>query len=59
MKKTIAVILVLIAAVSMFTACGSSGRARSSSKAKYDYVTNKNGTRTWYETDNDHIVRVD
>ena len=26
---------------------------------RYDFVTNGDGTRTWYDTTNDNIVRVD
>ena len=54
MKKIIALVLALVMCLSL-CACGGSKK----SSNKYNYVTNSNGSRTWYETGNSHIVRID
>ena len=63
MKKFIRVVALLLclAVLSvgavLLTGCGDSSSKKSSSK--YGYVTNSDGTRTFYEKNNKHIQVVD
>ena len=50
-----AIVVVIVVMLITFS-CGSDS---GSSSSKYDYVTNSDGSRTWYDTTNDHIVRFD
>lgn len=52
-------IVVGVAVVIALIISNTSGGSTSNRKNKYDYVTNADGTRTWYETNNDHIVVID
>ncbi len=55
-SKAMLIVFAIIIALGFFVI--STGSKESPSK-KYDYITNSDGTRTWYNTQNDHIVRVD
>lgn len=56
LKKVVIAILCLTMLTVMLSACG--GGSSSSSK-KYGYVTNSDGSRTWYDTSKSNIVRID
>jgi hypothetical protein len=43
----------------MVMACRSGSGTSQKSNQKYDYKTKSDGTRTWYEKDNPHIVDTD
>ena len=59
--RLIAVAFLIAFAIFTFL-CASSyfeSNSSSTSNSKYDYITNSDGTRTWYDTTNDHIVKFD
>lgn len=62
MKKIVrcAVLLLCLSLVCagmlVFTGCGDNNTSKND---KYGYVTNSDGTRTWYEKNNKHIVVID
>lgn len=55
-KIIVAVAFILVIVIGVLTSdTGSSNKSNN----KYDYVTNSDGSRTWYDTSNSHIVRID
>ncbi len=52
MKRVVAILLAVVMVLSL-AACGGGNKKKS-----MDFVTNSDGSRTWYNTGNNHIVRI-
>ncbi len=52
MKQIVAFLLAVMMVLSL-AACGGGSKKKS-----MDYVTNSDGSRTWYNTGDSHIVRI-
>ena len=50
-------IIILVFCASCIGSMGSSGK-KSSSSDRYGYITNSDGTRTWYDKNNKNIVVI-
>ena len=57
-KALLISIAILLCAIVVSVRLISNNISSGGGKGQYDYVTNSDGTRTWYDTTDDHIVRV-